>query len=84
MNENNLTEDEAKKQVKKFYLKDFSAQLANDENYFNELRKYSEEYVNKNISHVTNTLHDEEAEKIGAEMAQQADSHKAEFDNIEE
>lgn len=84
MNENNITEDEAKKQVKKFYLKDFSAQLANDENYFNELRKYSEEYVNKNISHVTNTLHDEEAEKIGAEMAQQADSHKAEFDNIEE
>ena len=27
---------------------------------------------------------DEEAEKIGAEMAHQADSHKAEFDNIEE
>lgn len=80
MKENNISEEEAKKQVKKFYLKDFSAQLAEDNEYFNELRKYSEEYVNKHISHVTSVLHDEEAEQLGTTMAQQADSHKAEFE----
>lgn len=75
-----LTEDEAKKQVKKFYLKDFAAQLIDDENYFNELREYSEEYVNKHISHVTSVLHDEEAEKLGAEMTEQASQHKHEIE----
>lgn len=80
MKENNISEEEAKKQVKKFYLKDFSAQLAENNEYFNELRKYSEEYVNKHISHVTSVLHDEEAEQLGTTMAQQADSHKAEFE----
>lgn len=83
MKDKNITEDEARKQVSKFYLKDFSAKLASDDNYYNELKEYSEEYVNRNISHVTNVLHDEEAEQLGKEMEEKAIATKAEFEDEE-
>jgi len=58
MAEENLSEKEAVKQVKKFYKKDFVDRLLNDEEYYQQILADSEEYVNKNIAMVTRLMLD--------------------------
>ena len=49
-----------RKKLKKFYLKDFTARLLEDPEYYEQMLHDSEEYVNKNISMVSKIMLDSE------------------------
>lgn len=55
-----MSEEDAKKEVKKFYLKDFTTRLLEEPEYYEQLLHDSEEYVNKNISMVSKIMLDSE------------------------
>ncbi|MDD4738274.1 MAG: hypothetical protein PHF54_03400, partial [Candidatus Pacebacteria bacterium] len=55
-----MSEDDAKKEVKKFYLKDFTTRLLEEPEYYEQMLHDSEEYVNKNISMVSKIMLDSE------------------------
>lgn len=55
-----MEESVAKKEVKKFYLKDFVARMINEPEYYEQMLKDSEEYVNKHISMVSKIMLDSE------------------------
>ena len=55
-----IDEREAVKKVNKFYKKDFSARLLNDEQYYNIILADAEEYVNKNANLVAAAMLDDE------------------------
>ena len=55
-----FSEKEAKGEITKFYLKDFSKKLLEDENYYNEILEKAEDYVNKNIAKVAKMMIDDE------------------------
>lgn len=74
--EENITEDEAKKKVNKFYLKDFIVRLSENEEYYQQMIKESEEFVNKNISLISNIMMDNdmniEEEKEKEKLAEES------------